>query len=144
MDLNQFITNFVDRIGDGVKKIGRQLADPGELNYYILDADRVSTIKKVLGRRKKVSGSEYYDGDTLYASYIYRTSEKPNVDLDTYTQNLLRSEGFVNLKGNDFDHDWGKGLRLGKASKQEGYYILLQIDYDSSGFELNFVRFRAS
>ena len=111
--------------------------------YYELGRDSVTSITQIVGDRRLYS----YDTGTadsvatVTAVYLTDTGDETQAanDIWDYFQHLSNNEGFISLVSFDgLPYEGGIELSLAKNSVSKGEIIILYINYDSTGYALEF------
>ena len=70
----------------------------------------------------------------------YKVEDDQGGDLQEYAEALIDDFNFLSVNGFDFSESRGKGIQFAKESKEEDFVVLLNIDYNSSGYTLTITR----
>jgi len=117
------------------------LSNATKADYYTLGADQIPSVKLALGQtRKVVSTSTSISGGVTTKVIKYQVSgTSQNKDMSTYMVYLHDKDGFYTLTDIDFSPASATG-GLGRNSKDSGQELLLQIEYDTSGYTITIVK----
>ena len=115
---------------------------------YKIGNDTVTSIAGVLGElgARKVNSIETGIDDGIQTNtYGYKTDpEDPTQaaeDLAVYFKYLQNNEGFVSMKAfSGLPYEGGVEIQLAKNSVDEGKIIILDIEYDATGYTLTFTK----
>jgi len=106
------------------------------LDYYELGNDKIPSVKYVLGEERKITGvnTSINNGVTM-KEYKYSVPDKDQgLEMSQYLTHL-RGEGFLLLTDVDFNASeaWCK---VGRNSVDSGYQVVVQIEYDATGYTI--------
>jgi len=109
-------------------------------DYYELGNDQIPSVKLALGEERKITGinSSVNNGVTM-KEYTYSVPDKDQgLEMSRYLT-YLRGQGFLLLTDADFNapEAWCK---VGRNSVDDGYEIIVQIDYDTKGYTIIVVK----
>jgi hypothetical protein len=62
------------------------------------------------------------------------------MELATYAAYLKENDGFEFITDYDFGPVSGKGIQLGRNSVTTGYMVIVQLDWDTSGYDVSLMR----
>jgi len=109
-------------------------------DYYTVGGDKIPSVKLALGGERKVTGvSTSASNGVTIKEYRYSA---PDVDqaleMSQYLAHLRR-QGFLLLTDADFNapEAWCK---VGRNSKDSGYQVVVQIEYDTAGYVITIVK----
>ncbi|MCL1895957.1 MAG: zinc ribbon domain-containing protein [Clostridiales bacterium] len=106
-------------------------------DYFRIGADEVPSVKLVLGEEREVSGVKTGTNAVGREMVInYKVDEGQGEDMGKYAKALMDDYGYINTTPYDFTGPKGKGFEFAKESVMEGYVVLVQIDYDTKGYDL--------
>lgn len=109
-----------------------------ERDFYNIATNDVPTVKYVLGEKRTVTGistATRLDGfQEQVVTYKSEEGENPQQDMLTYATAICDDYGFYSINDNDFSKSTGKNFRFAKESKMEGNLIIVQLDYDRTGY----------
>ena len=110
-------------------------------DYFELGPDQIPTVKQVLGEERKVSSyNSTISNGIQTVTVVYKVEENQRGEMKTYAETLMNSHGFINTTDINFDLSTASGYQFATESREEGYIILLDIDYDENGYTLTFTR----
>ena len=114
----------------------------GGKDFFEMGADKIPTVKNILGEERKVTSYESSVSSTKIQSIVvkYSVSESQNIDMDKYTSALMKDYGFYNTTPYDFNRASASGYEFMAKSTEEGYVILLKVEYDNNGYVLTYQR----
>ena len=116
--------------------------------YYDMGADRITSVKGVIGEmgNRKMNSINVSTTDGVQTNiYEYKTdpSDKTQAanDMAAYFQRLLDTDGFITLISFDgMPYEGGIDMQFAKDSVDAGKIIILDIDYNSTGYTLTFTK----
>jgi len=114
--------------------------------YYILGNDRIPSVMKAVGLRNVVkSDTKIVDDDVTIMLVVYWTDPNDMTqaanDMAKYFQYLLANDDFLSLKAFDgLPYDGGVEMKFAKNSVDDGKIIILNIDYSTTGYSLEFTK----
>ena len=115
----------------------------GIWDYYEIVNDSITSIETVVGRRDMISyDTDFVDGNTV-TTIVYETdpddfTQAAN-DIAAYFQYLLDNDGFVSLVSfSSLPYVGGIELSFAKNAADPGNIIILDIEYDTTGYTLIF------
>lgn len=116
------------------------LNNMAKANYYEIGSDEVSSIKLALGEQRTIAGisTSTRNGVTTKEITYSVDGVDQNEDMIAY-MNYLREEDFLLLTDVDFSGPEGEG-ELGRNSIDAGYSILVQLEYDDTGYVITLIR----
>jgi len=110
-------------------------------DYFTIGADQVPSVKLVLGEERKISGSSSTVEKGVTTVVVkYSVGENQNAEMKKYADALVNDYKFTSTAPYDFSGSSGKGIEFAKESKEDGYVVLVTIDYGSSGYDLTIKR----
>jgi len=105
-------------------------------DYYVLGNDQIPSVKYVLGEKRKItSASTSINNGVTMKEYQYSAPDvDQGLEMSQYLT-YLREEGFLLLTDADFTvpEAWCK---VGRNSVDDGYEIIVQIDYNTAGYTI--------
>jgi len=117
------------------------LSNAAKADYYTIGADRIPSVKLALGQIRKVTSTSVSTSGGVTTKVIkYQVSgTSQNKDMSAYMVYLHDKDGFYTLTDIDFSPASATG-GLGRNSKDNGQELLLQIEYDTSGYTITIVK----
>jgi len=110
-------------------------------DFYEIGVDKIPSVKNILGEIRDISGvSSSTSGGVTTKTYTYDVPENQNEDMQKYADALINKHDFYSTSAHDYSGSSGKGFELTRLSDEEGYIVVLTIDYDSNGYEITLVR----
>jgi hypothetical protein len=105
--------------------------------------DEIPSVKYILGEKRNVISIDNSIRNGISKKVIvYNVTANQNADMTTYIRALHDNYGFIHIKDNDFSGPVGVDIELAKKSVEDGYIIIVQIDYDHSGYTIAFTRIK--
>jgi hypothetical protein len=106
-------------------------------DYYKIVDDQVPSVKKALGEERKVTGvSSSVSGGIHTKIFDYEEASGQNSDMSEYADYLIEKDDFAFITDHDFGPAKGKEIQLAKESVDDGMIVVMQIDYDRSGYTI--------
>ena len=117
------------------------LSNATKADYYTIGADQIPSVKLALGQTRKVTSvSTSTSGGVTTKVIKYQVSgTTQNKDMSAYMVYLHDKGGFYTLTDIDFSPASATG-GLGRNSKDDGQELLLQIEYDTSGYTITIIK----
>ena len=117
--------------------------DTKDTEYYTLGNDKITSMTKLVGQRKVVKTDSGTKGDIMGLVIEYSTDPNDHTqaanDVAKYFQYLLANEEFVSLKAfSGMPYEGGIEMSFAKNSVDNGKIIILDIQYNSKGYTLEF------
>ena len=110
-------------------------------DFITLSNDKVPSVKYVLGETRLISTySESNENDIKQVVITYNVLSKQNEEMFTYFDTLRSEWGFGALTDYDFSGPSASGFELGKDSVDNGFIIVVHIDYDKAGYTITYTR----
>jgi len=110
-------------------------------DYFEMGPDQIPTVKQILGEERKVSSyNSSISNGIQTVTVVYKVEENQRGEMKTYAETLMNSHGFINTTDVNFDLSVASGYQFATESREEGFIILLDIDYDENGYTLMFTR----
>jgi len=110
-------------------------------DYIDMGPDQIPSVKLVLGEERNVSSYNSSTSNGIQTiTIVYKVDENQAGDMRTYAEALMNRYEFFNTTEYDFNGPTGSGFIFATESVQEGFIILLQIDYDTSGYTITLTR----
>jgi len=110
-------------------------------DYYEIGGDRIPSIKLALGETRKLTGTQAsIENGVAMKQYTYAEPGRDQaLEMSAYLTYLREKDGFLLLTDAAFTvpEAWCK---LGRNAAGEGYIIVVQIEYDRSGYIITLVR----
>ena len=116
-----------------------------QADYYTIGADQIPSVKLALGSERKVisTNTAIADGATTKTIKYQVSGTSQNKEMSDYLAYLHDKDGFYTVTDIDFSGSSATG-GLGRNSKDSGQEILLQIEYDTSGYTITIVKQKGS
>ena len=119
------------------------LGNIGTKDLYKMGKDEISSIKAVVGERTVNSYEKATTNgvQTMTIKYTTDLSDRGQAakDIGKYTAYIMKNDGFIATTSFDsLPENGGIALGFAKRSVDDGKIIMLDIDYDSSGYTLVF------
>jgi len=117
------------------------MLNTAEADYYEIGSDKVPSVKYVLGEIRDVTSVSTSTRNGVMTKTIgYNVSDDQGPEMLQYAQALMDKHGFYNITPYDFSGPTGKGFEFSRESDEEGYIIMLEINYDRSGYTITLTR----
>ena len=111
------------------------------LDKIKIGKDEVPSVKFVLGEERNVSGvSTSIENGVTKKEIKYSVSENQNEEMYTYAVALTSDYGYFRLNDNDFTGTSGHNFQFAKESVEDGYLVIVRIDYDRYGYTITLSR----
>ena len=112
-----------------------------EADFYEIGGDKIPSVKYILGEERSVTGISVSMSNGIEQKAItYSVFKNQNGDMSEYAAALMGSHGYVSLADYDFSRDAGTDFRFAANSSQDGYLVIVRIDYDASGYTIKIQR----
>lgn len=102
---------------------------------YTIGKDSVISIKSVVGVRNIENKISTLEKGVNTTKYVYKVDSNITDDIQKYIDKL-KENGFLTIKDADFSQTTSTA-KLGKSSVEEDYVIIVQIDYDTTGYTVS-------
>ena len=110
-------------------------------DFIKIGKDEVPTVKHVLGVTRDVKGvSTSIENGVTKKTIEYRVPTNSSAEMREYARGLHDDFGYMHIKENDFSAPVGRDIELAKESVQEGFIVIVRIDYDRSGYTVTLTR----
>lgn len=117
------------------------LKNTQETDFFEIGGDKIPSVKYILGEKKTVTGVSTSISNGIEEKIItYSVSENQNAEMREYALALIENYGYYHLNDNAFSGSVGRDFQFGANSAQEGYIIIIHIDYDTNGYTLTLTR----
>jgi len=98
-------------------------------------------VKYILGEERSVTGVNLSVSKGIEEKAItYSVSKNQSGDMSEYAAALTGSHGYFSLADYDFSGTAGTNFQFVADSSQDGYLVMVQIDYDASGYTIKIQR----
>jgi len=125
----------------GLFVVPNLLGGAADKDYFEIGADRVPSVKYVLGDAPGISSfSNSKSGGVEQVVVQYKAADDPAGDMKEYTSVLISKYGFYSVNGFDFSDSRGRDIQFAKESDEDGYVVMVTIDYSTSGYTLTIAR----
>jgi len=113
----------------------------GDNDWIKIGKDEVPSVKLILGEKRVVTGvSSSIENGVTKKAITYSTSGNQSEEMETYALALVYDYGYYYLNEADFSDSRGTDFRFAKKSVEEGYIVVVRIDYDRSGYTVTLSR----
>ena len=114
------------------------LSNAAALDYYEIGDDSVPTIKRALGEERTVTGvsGSTKSGGIKTKEYTYAGFDDIRGDLSAYADYLRQNDDFIFTTDADFSKTTGADIQLARNSVTDGFAVIVQLDYDTSGYKV--------
>ena len=110
-------------------------------DYIKIGKDEVPSVKLILGEERNITGvSSSVTNGVRTKEIKYSVTEHQSEEMFRYAQALVDNYGFYSLNDSDFTGDRGYGFEFAKESSEDGYIVIVRIDYDRSGYTITLSR----
>jgi len=117
------------------------LRNTSSQDFYKIGKDEVPTVQYILGEnRKAVHVSTSVENGVRKRVVEYQVSGNQNREMEKYAQALMDDYGFYETTPHDFSGSTGRGLELAKESVEDGFIVIVEIEYDRSGYTITILR----
>jgi len=117
------------------------LRDTSDQDFYKVGKDEVPSVQYILGeRRNLVHVSTSVQNGVRKRIVEYQASENQGGDMERYAQALMDDYGFYETSPHDFTGSSGRGFEFAKESVEDGFIVIVEIDYDRSGYTITILR----
>ena len=117
------------------------LGNAADKDYFKIGPDEIPSVKLVLGEDREISNYSLSKSGGLQTLEVsYKVDEDQNKDMQEYAQALMDDYGFLNTTPYDFSGEKGKEFKFAKESEEDGYLLIVQIDYNTKGYDLTIMR----
>ena len=124
-----------------ISLVGGSLSKTAEADYYEIGSDKVPSVKLILGEVRDVISVNTSTGNGVTTKAIgYKVEENQSAEMEKYAMALMSSHSFYSTNDFDFSGSTGKGFEFSRVSDEDGFIIILSIDYDSDGYTITLKR----
>ena len=117
------------------------LGNAADKDYFKIGPDEIPSVKLVLGEDREITNYSLGKSSGLQKLEVsYKVDEDQNKDMREYAQALMDDYGFLNTTPYDFSGEKGKEFKFAKESEEDGYLLIVQIDYNTKGYDLTIMR----
>ena len=110
-------------------------------DFYEIGGDKIPSVKYILGEERSVTGVNLSVSKGIEEKAItYSVSKNQSGDMSEYAAALTGSHGYFSLADYDFSGTAGTNFQFVADSSQDGYLVMVQIDYDASGYTIKIQR----
>jgi len=132
-------------VGGIILVVSLLLGGAGKEDFFKLGDDEVPSVKYILGEaRDVVSSSTSTSSGATQRVIQYKVDSNQNVEMEKYSQALVKDYGFYQTTDTDFSGRTGTGFQFARESDEEDYIIIVNIDYDRNGYTLTLTRDRGT
>ena len=125
----------------GIFVVPNLLNSVADKDFFELSGDRVPSVKYVLGDAPDVSkASTSKSGGVEQMVIEYKAADDPAADMEEYANALISDFKFFSVNGFDFSEPKGRDIQFAKESSEEGFVVLVSIDYTSSNYTITITR----
>jgi len=113
----------------------------GDKDWIKIGKDEVPSVKLILGEKRAVTGvSTSVENGVTSKAITYSAAGNQSEEMQTYVHALVYDYGYYYLNEADFSDSRGTDFRFAKESVEEGYIVVVRIDYDRSGYTVTLSR----
>ena len=110
-------------------------------DYINMGPDQIPSVKLILGEERNISSyNSSTSGGIQTITIVYKVEENQAGEMRTYAEALMNRYEFFNTTPYNFSEPTGSDFVFAADSVEEGFIILLQIDYDTSGYTITLTR----
>jgi len=122
-----------------------ELSNTAEQDFYEIGGDKVPSVKYILGEKRNVIGvSTSVENGISEKVIVYSVGKNQSKDMEIYALALMSDHGFFNTTvPYDFTGSTGRDFEFAKESNEDGFLIILYIDYDQSGYTITLMHKKA-
>jgi len=110
-------------------------------DFFTIGKDEVPSVMYILGE-KRIITSVNKSNQRGITKWVYQYSVPANQsdEMETYALGLIDNHGFYSTTPHSFTNPTGRGLEFAKESVDDGYLVVVHIDYDLSGYTIALMR----
>ena len=121
------------------------LSNLGKADYYEIGSDKIPSMLLALGgdKNRKLTGlsTEASTGGVTNNVYYYSAEGVfDGMELFEYAEYLMENDGFDFLTDGSFSKARGEAVQMGRNSKDAGYMLVLQFDWEPGKYTLTLMR----
>jgi len=117
------------------------LGNTADQDFIKIGKDEVPSVKYILGETRTASSVKTSVGSGVTKKVIkYSVSENQKEEMLAYALGLTNDYGYFRLNDNDFTGPSGYGFQFAKESVEDGYLVIVTIDYDRYGYTITLSR----
>jgi len=123
------------------------VGNEAEKDYFTLGPDQVPSMKLVLGETRDITSfKSSTSGGVQTVTVVYKLDAERDYetyedkDVFRYAQALILDYGYINTTDYNFKGDTGSGFIFANESVEDGYILMVQIDFDTKGYTLTITR----
>ncbi len=110
-------------------------------DYYEIGEDRVPTVLLALGEEREMTGASVStSGGVRTQQYTYAVNVWQGEDMLRYATYLRENDGFAFTTDADFNRSIGEAIQLMREAEEDGYVLVVQLDYDGLGYTVSVMR----
>ena len=125
----------------GIFVVPNLLNSNADKDFFEIGGDKVPSVKHVLDEKRSISGvSTSKSGGVEKMVIEYKVKEDQAADMKEYAEALMADFDFYSVSNFDFSGTRGKDIQLAKESDKKGFIVIVDIDYNTSGYTLTISR----
>jgi len=118
-----------------------------EKDYFSIGPDQVPSMKLVVGETRNITSYKSSTTNGIKTiTVVYKLDDEldyetyEDKDVFRYAEALMLDYGYVNITDYNFRGDTGSGFQFARESIEDGYVLIVQIDFDTRGYTLTISR----
>jgi len=112
-----------------------------DADFFKIGKDEVPSVKYILGETRNIASvNSSVSGGVTEKVIVYKTESNQNNEMYEYASALTNYHGYYALNDNDFTGSNGTGFQFAAHSVENGYVVIVRIDYNTSGYTLTIKR----
>ena len=112
-----------------------------EKEFFTIGNDKIPSVMYVLEEVREIKGVNSSSSGGVQTMVIeYSVTENQGNEMYDYSQTLMNDFGYFNIHPYDFTGPDGSGFKFAAESVDDGYIIIMTIDYDKKGYTLTIPR----
>jgi len=120
-----------------VRGVTGVVGNTAQQDFIKIGSDEVPSVKFILGEERQVTGISSSTNPQGSEKVIkYRVAQNQKEDMMIYALTLLAEYGYTNITDYDFTGPTGTDFKFAKESVQDGYIVVVKIDYDYNGYTI--------
>ena len=121
--------------------VGNITSSTANSDFFTVGIDEVPSVKLILGEvRDVISVSKSTSSGVVEMVVKYSVSSNQNEEMFVYATALCDDYEYYRLNDNNFERSTGRDFQFATESVEDGYIVIVTIDYDTSGYTLTITR----
>jgi hypothetical protein len=125
----------------GIIYLISSLSVSADADFIKVGSDEVPTVAYILGDKRDVVGTSRSSSGGVSETVIeYKVDSNQGSEMLKYANALIKDYGYEAVTEYNFTESTGKDFQYVIESKQNGYLVVVHIDYNTRGYTLTIVR----